>query len=219
MIEILIVEDEWQIAELVRINLQREGHHCTCVYDGTAAADLLETQRFDLAILDIMLPGINGYELLDYIRPMEIPVIFLTAKTQVNDIVKGLRSGAEDYISKPFEIPELLARVETVLRRFHKNDSRLVSGNVQVDLQSHTVTRAGEPISLTSKEYELLVLFIRNKNIALFRDRIYESVWKEEYTGNSRTVDLHVQRLRKKLGWEEKIQSVYKIGYRLEEKE
>lgn len=219
MIEILIVEDEWQIAELVRINLQSEGYHCTCAYDGTAAADLLETQRFDLAILDIMLPGINGYELLDYIRPMEIPVIFLTAKTQVNDIVKGLRSGAEDYISKPFEIPELLARVETVLRRFHKNDSRLVSGDVQVNLQSHTVTRAGEPISLTSKEYELLVLFIRNKNIALFRDRIYESVWKEEYTGNSRTVDLHVQRLRKKLGWEEKIQSVYKIGYRLEEKE
>lgn len=137
----------------------------------------------------------------------------------MNDIVKGLRSGAEDYISKPFEIPELLARVETVLRRFHKNNSRLVSGEVQVDLQSHTVTRAGEPVSLTSKEYELLVLFIRNKNIALFRDRIYESVWKEEYIGNSRTVDLHVQRLRKKLGWEEKIQSVYKIGYRLEEKE
>lgn len=150
---------------------------------------------------------------------MEIPVIFLTAKTQVNDIVKGLRSGAEDYVSKPFEIPELLARVETVLRRFHKNDSRLVSGEVQVDLQSHTVTREGKMVSLTSKEYELLVLFIRNKNIALFRDRIYESVWKEEYSGNSRTVDLHVQRLRKKLGWEEKIQAVYKIGYRLEEKE
>ena len=217
---ILVIEDEMAINDLLCMNLEAAGYETVGYLDGNDASEgVAQDHEFQCALVDIMLPGINGYELLDYIRPMEIPVIFLTAKTQVNDIVKGLRSGAEDYVSKPFEIPELLARVETVLRRFHKNDSRLVSGEVQVDLQSHTVTREGKMVSLTSKEYELLVLFIRNKNIALFRDRIYESVWKEEYSGNSRTVDLHVQRLRKKLGWEEKIQAVYKIGYRLEEKE
>lgn len=166
-----------------------------------------------------MLPGANGYELLEFVRPMEIPVIFLTAKGEVADKVKGLRMGAEDYITKPFELAELLARVETVLRRYHKAEEILACGAVKVDLRSHRVTRNSEPVSLTAKEYELLVLFLRNKNIALYRDRIYEEVWQEEYTGNSRTVDLHVQRIRKKLGLEEQITAVYKIGYRLEEKE
>lgn len=217
MTEILIVEDDRPIARLVEKNLLDAGYRCTCAFDGAKAADLLEQKRFDLVLLDIMLPEINGYELLEFIRPMEIPVIFLTAKSQVNDIVKGLRLGAEDYLSKPFEIVELLARVETVLRRYNKNGNILVCGDVTVDLLSHTVRKGGEPVSLTVKEYDLLLLFIRNRNIALFRDRIYESVWKEEYMGNSRTVDLHVQRLRKKLLWEDRIVSVYKIGYRLED--
>lgn len=218
MTEILIVEDDHQIAELIRVNLVSEGYACTCVYDGARAADLLEERRFDLILLDIMLPEIDGYELMEYIRPLGIPVIFLTAKTQVNDIVKGLRLGAEDYLTKPFDIMELVARVETVLRRYNKKGSALSCGDVKVDLLSHTVTKGGNEVKLTVKEYELLLLFIRNRNIALFRDRIYESVWKEEYMGNSRTVDLHVQRLRKKLGWEERISSVYKVGYRLEDK-
>ncbi len=217
MTEILIVEDDRQIAELVRMNLSGAGYRCTCAFDGIEAADLLSARTFDLVLLDIMLPGADGYELMEYIRPSGIPVIFLTAKTQVKDIVKGLRLGAEDYLCKPFDIMELLARVETVLRRYHKNDDRLICGDVSVDLLSHTVTKGGEPVNLTVKEYDLLLLFIRNKNIALFRDRIYESVWKEEYMGNSRTVDLHVQRLRRKLGWEECIHAVYKVGYRLEE--
>lgn len=218
MTEILIVEDDHQIAELIRVNLVSEGYACTCVYDGAKAADILEERRFDLILLDIMLPEIDGYELMEYIRPLGIPVIFLTAKTQVNDIVKGLRLGAEDYLTKPFDIMELVARVETVLRRYNKKGSALSCGDVKVDLLSHTVTKGGNEVKLTVKEYELLLLFIRNRNIALFRDRIYESVWKEEYMGNSRTVDLHVQRLRKKLGWEERISSVYKVGYRLEDK-
>lgn len=218
MTEILIVEDDHQIAELIRVNLVSGGYVCTCVHDGDAAADLLERRRFDLILLDVMLPGIDGYELMEYIRPLEIPVIFLTAKTQVNDIVKGLRLGAEDYLAKPFDILELTARVETVLRRYNKKDDVLTCGDIRVDLLSHTVTKDGREVKLTVKEYELLLLFIRNKNIALFRDRIYESVWKEEYMGNSRTVDLHVQRLRRKLGWEDKISAVYKIGYRLEDK-
>ncbi len=219
MTEILIVEDDRQIAELIRVNLASEGYVCTCIHNGVEAADILEQRRFDLILLDIMLPGIDGYELMEYIRPLKIPVIFLTAKTQVNDIVKGLRLGAEDYLTKPFDIMELLARVETVLRRYNKKDSVLTCGDVKVDLLSRTVEKNGAEIRLTAKEYELLLLFIRNRNIALFRDRIYESVWKEEYMGNSRTVDLHVQRLRRKLGWEEKISAVYKIGYRLEDRQ
>lgn len=217
MISILIVEDDKAISELIRINLEDAGYECTCVYDGILAADILETQRFDLALFDIMLPGADGYELLEYVKPLEIPVIFLTAKGEVADKVKGLRLGAEDYLTKPFEIMELLARVETVLRRYHKNEPILQFEDVIVDTLSHSVQKAGKKISLTTKEYELLLLFMRNKNIALFRDRIYESVWKEEYMGNSRTVDLHVQRLRKKMDWEEKLTAVYKIGYRLED--
>lgn len=217
MISILIVEDDRHISELIATNLKDAGYSCTCAYDGTEAADILERQRFDLILLDIMLPEINGYELMEYIRPLEIPVIFLTAKAEVKDKVKGLRLGAEDYLAKPFEILELLARVETVLRRYQKGTAVLKCGEVVVDTMSHTVKKSGETINLTIKEYELLLLFIRNQNIALFRDRIYESVWGEEYMGNSRTVDLHVQRLRKKLEWEEKLVAVYKIGYRLEE--
>ena len=217
MISILIVEDDRHIAELINTNLTDAGYSCICAYDGMMAANILEEQRFDLVLLDIMLPEINGYELLEYIKPFGTPVIFLTAKAEVKDIVKGLRLGAEDYLTKPFEIIELLARVETVLRRYNKNKSVLTCGDVVVDTMSHTVKKGGEVVMLTMKEYDLLLLFIRNKNIALFRDRIYESVWEEEYVGNSRTVDLHVQRLRKKLGWEEKLTAVYKIGYRLED--
>lgn len=217
MISILIVEDDKAISELVRINLEEAGYQCTCVYDGISAANLLETERFDLAIFDIMLPGINGYELLEYVKPLEVPVIFLTAKGEVIDKVKGLRLGAEDYLTKPFEIMELLARVENVLRRYHKSETILRFQDVTVDTLSHSVEKSGKKIKLTAKEYDLLLLFLRNKNIALFRDRIYECVWKEEYTGESRTVDLHVQRLRKKLHWEAYLEAVYKIGYRLED--
>lgn len=217
MISILIVEDDRAISELVRINLEDAGYQCTCAYDGISAANILETERFELAIFDIMLPGADGYELLEYVKPLELPVIFLTAKGEVTDKVKGLRLGAEDYLTKPFEIMELLARVETVLRRYHKSETTLHFQDVTVDTSSRSVEKAGEKINLTAKEYELLLLFLRNKNIALFRERIYECVWREEYMGDSRTVDLHVQRLRRKLHWEAYLKAVYKIGYRLED--
>lgn len=216
MNRILIVEDEKNISNLIKISLTDAGYACSCVYDGAAAADLLETESFDLILLDIMLPEIDGYELMDYIRPLEIPTIFLTAKSDTKDKVKGLKLGAEDYLTKPFEIIELLARVETVLRRYHKNDTTLTVENVIIDTLSRTVKKDGQPISLTVKEFDLLLLLVQNKNIALFRDKIYEKVWHEPYLGDSRTVDLHIQRLRKKLGWEHKIAAVYKIGYRLE---
>ncbi len=216
MTKILIVEDERPISNLIEMSLRGAGYACTCVYDGTAAADLLERERFDLILLDIMLPGANGYELMEYIRPMGMPVIFLTAKTSVMDKVKGLRLGADDYLAKPFEIIELLARVETVLRRYHKAEARLEAGDVEIDLDSRIVKKAGQPVGLTKKEFDLLVLFVQNQGIALFREKIYERVWESEYMGDSRTVDLHVQRLRRKIGWEDKIKPVYKVGYRLE---
>ena len=216
MTKILIVEDEKPISKLIEMSLTSAGYACTCVYDGMAAADLLEEHRYDLVLLDIMLPGASGYELMDYIRPMDIPVIFLTAKTSVADRVKGLRLGADDYLGKPFEIIELLARVESVLRRYHKTEEVLEAGDLVIDVVSRVVKKNGEVVNLTKKEFDLLVMFVQNCNIALFREKIYEHVWESEYTGDSRTVDLHVQRLRRKVGWEDKIKPVYKVGYRLE---
>ena len=216
MIKILIVEDEEAISDLIRMNLVKAGYHCECAFDGVTAADILSQERFDLILLDIMLPGINGYELLDYIKVLDMPVIFITAMGELNDRVKGLKAGADDYITKPFEIVELLARVETVLRRYHKADDKINILDVEIDIPSRVVMKNGEQIMLTLKEFELLLLFVRNRNIALYRETIYENVWESSYLGDSRTVDLHVQRLRKKLEWEEVIKAVYKVGYRLE---
>lgn len=216
MNRILIVEDEAPIRNLIRMSLEDAGYDCTLAADGEKGADLVEQENFDLILLDIMLPKIDGYELLSYIRTKEIPVIFLTAKSSTQEKVKGLRLGAEDYITKPFEIVELLARVETVLRRFGKNDVVLQVDNVHIDTLSRVVTLDGEPVPLTTKEYDLLLLFVRNRRIALFRDRIYEKVWGDFFEEGSRTVDLHVQRLRKKLHWEALLVPVYKVGYRLD---
>ncbi len=216
MNKILIVEDEKPISNLIKINLLDAGYYCSCAFDGLQAADILERESFDLILLDIMLPKVNGYELMEYIKPLEIPVIFLTAKSSVLDRVKGLKLGAEDYLVKPFEIIELLARVETVLRHYNKNDIILEIEDLSIDTLSRIVRKNGNIINLTTKEYELLLLFIQNKNIVLFRERIYEKIWGDDDMGNSRTVDLHVQRLRKKIQWEEKLVTVYKVGYRLE---
>ena len=216
MIKIFIVEDEKPISDLLRMSLTKAGYECTCAYDGIKAADILETDRFDLILLDVMLPGADGFELMDYIRPLDIPVIFITAKNMVEDRVRGLRLGADDYIVKPFEIIELLARVETVLRRYHKLDRMLEIAGLSIDTRSMVVRREGRELTLTRKEYELLLLFARNPGIALYRETIYERVWGSDYLGDSRTIDLHVQRVRKKAGWEDKLQSIYKVGYRLE---
>lgn len=215
MIKILVVEDEEPISNLIRMNLTKAGYYCKCAFDGKEAADIMASEPFDLFLLDIMLPQINGYELMDYAKSLNTPVIFITAMGSVENRVKGLKQGADDYITKPFEVLELLARVEAVLRRYNKSERILKVLDIEVDVDSRTVTQNGEPVTLTLKEFELLLLFIRNKNIALYRDVIYESVWESEYMGESRTVDLHVQRLKKKLHWEDKIVAVYKVGYRL----
>ena len=216
MIKILIVDDEKPICDLIDINLSAAGYQCKSVQDGLAAIDLIERESFDLILLDIMLPGADGFDIMEYIRPLKVPVIFITARGEVKNKIKGLKLGAEDYLVKPFDVLELAARVEVVLRRFHKTEQTLTAGDVTVDLEARKVTRGGRPVVLTNKEFGLLVLFMQNRNIALFRERLYETVWKGEYFGDSRTLDLHVQRLRRKLGWEQSLVAVYKVGYRLE---
>lgn len=215
MLKILIAEDEEPIANLIRMNLLKAGYQCTWASDGEKAADLMMNEPFDLILLDIMLPGINGYELMEYAKGMELPVIFLTALGTTENKVKGLKMGADDYLTKPFEIVELLARVEAVLRRYNKAESIIEIHDIVIDTASRSVKRGDEEIFLTMKEFDLLLLFVRNRNIALYRETIYENVWGGEYLGQSRTVDLHVQRLKKKLQWEDKISAVYKVGYRL----
>ena len=216
MIRILIVDDEKPICDLIDMNLSAAGYDCRSVQDGIAAIDLIEKEDFDLVLLDIMLPGADGFDIMEYIKPLKIPVIFITARSDVRDKVRGLKLGAEDYLVKPFDVLELVARVEVVLRRFHKTENILTAGDVTVDLEALKVTRAGRPIVLTNKEYGLLVLFMQNKNVALFKETLYEKVWKDEYIADSRTLELHVQRLRRKMGWEKKLVAVYKVGYRLE---
>lgn len=216
MVKILIAEDEEPIANLIRMNLKKAGYACECAYDGQEATDRMEEGHYDLLLLDIMLPKINGYELMEYAKSIQLPVIFITAMNSTENKVKGLKMGAEDYLAKPFEIVELLARVEAVLRRCNKIGRMLHILDVDIDLSSRTVMQDNQQILLTLKEYELLLFFARNPNIALYREVIYEQVWEKEYTGDSRTVDLHVQRLKKKLGWDKHICAVYKIGYRLE---
>lgn len=217
MLKILIAEDDEAIANLIRINLTKAGYFCTCAYDGREAANLMEKSEFDLALLDIMLPYVNGYELMDYAASLQLPVIFITAMGNTVQKVKGLKMGAEDYITKPFDISELLARVEVVLRRFHKADRLLYVHGIVVDTESRQVMKDGKEVMLTPKEFAVLLLFMRNRNIALSREAIYEKVWDGDLAGACRTVDLHVQRLKKKLGLEEHIKTIYKIGYRLED--
>ena len=216
MIKILIVDDEKPICDLIDINLTAAGYQCKAVQDGLQAIDLIEKENFALILLDVKLPGADGYDIMEYIRPLKVPVIFITAKHEVKDRVKGLRLGAEDYLVKPFEVVELVARVEVVLRRFNKTQKLLQAGDVVVDVEARKVTKAGVPVVVTNKEYGLLVLFIRNKNVALFKENLYEKVWGDEYIADSRTLELHVQRLRKKMGWEHNLVAVYKVGYRLE---
>ncbi len=217
MIRILAVDDEKPITELLRVSLSRAGYQCVCVYDGVSAANMIEKETFDLVLLDIMLPGIDGFELMDYIRQTGIPVIFLTAKNAVADRVKGLRMGAEDYIVKPFDVLELLARVDGVLRRHGKLDTNIRIDDLEINTLSMQVFRRGEEIPLTRKEYDLLLLFAQNVGVVLSKMTIYERVWGGEYPENTRTVELHIQRMKKKLNWDDKIRPVYGMGYRLEE--
>ena len=215
MAEILIVEDEELINNLIKENLVLAGHVCTQVYDGQAALDTIHNHTFDLILLDIMLPACSGYDILPKCK--DIPVIILTARDGVYDKVKGLNRGAEDYIVKPFDMLELIARVNVVLRRNAGNQKEIFQlGKLCVDLQSHKISLDGSEVLLTLKEYELLEYFIRNRNIALTRERLIEQVWGYDYEGDTRTVDVHVASIRRKLDLGKQLKTVYKLGYRLE---
>lgn len=215
MQKILVVEDDEAISNLIYTTLKSEGYECRRAFDGKEGADAMENERFDLVLLDLMLPEISGYDLLEYIRQLEIPVIIVSAMNQVQDKIRGLKMGADDYLAKPFQIGELCARVESVLRRTGKKKTVFTCGDVTVDTQSRSVLKNGTEIELTVKEFDLLVVLLSHKNVALTRAFLYESVWEEDYTGETRTLDNHIQRLRKKLEWNDRIQTVFRIGYRL----
>lgn len=217
MINILVVEDDLPISNLIKLNLNMASYESKAAYNGEDALKLIEKENFDLILLDIMLPKTDGFKLLEKIKPKGIPVIFLTAKSSVTDKVYGLRAGADDYITKPFEGIELLARIDNVLRHYHKKANSLVFGDIEIQLEEMLVKKSGELIDLTVKEFELAVYFIKNKNIVLTRERLVQEVWGYDYLGDSRTIDNYVQKLRKKLDWKDKVKTIFKLGYRLEE--
>lgn len=216
MAHILIVEDEDHIAGMIAATLELANHTCRRAADGREVLGLVQAGGFDLVLLDVMLPGLDGFGVMEQLRSTGVPVIFLSAMQQVEDKVRGLRLGAEDYISKPFEALELLARVEVVLRRSGKGEQVLTYGPIRQDLGSHTVTRDGQPVSLSPKEFELLRVFLQHQDLALSRNRLLSAVWGYEYEGESRTVDIHVQRLRQKLGLTNHLVTLPRVGYRLE---
>lgn len=214
---ILVVEDDDGIRDLIEINLSMVGYKVYTAIDGEEGKNIFLKENIDLALLDVMLPKIDGFQLVEIIKQKEIPVIFITAKDSVYDKVKGLRLGADDYIVKPFENIELLARIEAVARRYSKNDKIIKFKDITIYTEKRIVKQNDKTVDLTLKEYELLLSFILNKNIALSREQLLENVWGIEYIGETRTVDIHVQRLREKLNLKENIKTVYKIGYRLED--
>lgn len=214
---ILIVEDDSSISNIIKMNLTIVGYETEQAYDGIEALETIRSGKFDLILLDVMIPRMDGFELMEKIRPLEVPVIFLTARESVFDKVSGLKLGADDYMVKPFEAIELLARIETVLRRYGKEDSVIAFHHIRVYLDKREVTTHDTVAELTPKEYELLIVLIRNKNIALSREQFIEKVWGGDFYGETRTVDMHIKSLRKKLGLQEHIKTIYKIGYRLED--
>lgn len=215
---ILVVEDEEAIAELVAMNLMVAGYDVQAVHDGTEAEALIKSgASFDLAVLDVMLPGKDGFSLMPVMQDAQIPVIFLTARDDVISKITGLKKGAEDYIVKPFEILELLVRIEKVLDRRGRTTQEMQVADVIIDLQRRVVTKNGEEIHLKPMEYEVLVLMAKNKNVTFTRERLVKEVWGSDYLGETRTVDVHIGQLRKKLGFSQVIQTIPKIGYRLED--
>lgn len=213
---VLIVEDDPAISRLMESNLLVAGYAPVCAMDGRQALDTIAAHPFDLALCDVMLPELDGFELLPYLRERGIPVIYVSAKADVPSRVQGLRLGAEDYLVKPFDILELLVRMEKVLARSAPAESRLVYQDVTVDLDSRLVSKGQEPVALKPMEYELLCMFMKHPGMVLTREKLLRQVWGDAYIGETRTVDVHVAALRKKLSWNDQLVTVYKLGYRLE---
>ena len=223
--KILVIEDDTAISELICMNLEAAGYDPVPIYDGEEAetAVLAEKEKregvpeYALALLDIMLPGKDGFQLMEVMQTAEIPVIYLTAKADVVSKVHGLRAGAQDYIVKPFEVLELLVRIEKVLQRTGRGREIIEIQDVRIDRKEHQVTKGGKPVALKPMEYELLVLLAGNKNVAFSREQLLSQVWGSDYMGETRTVDVHIGRLRKKLDFFDVIRTIPKTGYRLED--
>lgn len=214
MAKILIVEDEKAINDLVKFNLELVGHDCCQVFDGDTGLEEALKLKYDLIILDVMLPKYSGFEIMEYIE--KTPVIFVTARTSTNDRIKGLRLGADDYITKPFDIVELIERVKAVLRRTKADSTVFEFDDIRIEFGNRRVYKSGEEVGLKPKEFDLLEALINNCNLALTREKLLRLVWGYDYEGDSRTVDVHIQRVRRKLGISDRIQTVYKTGYRFE---
>lgn len=216
MIQILIVEDDCNIVKMLEAALSIVGYQSSVCMDGNEAVNAIRSGNFDLVLLDVMLPGMDGFQVIEQINAAEVPVIFLTARQEVSDKVRGLKLGAEDYIVKPFEAVELLARIEVVLRRVNRGNTVLQYETIVVNLDEHTVRQDGKMISLTPKEFDVLVFFMQNLDVALTRERLLSHVWGYEFAGESRTVDIHVQQVRRKLSLQSRLVTIPKLGYRLE---
>jgi len=214
MAHILVVEDEPEINDLITMNLTLVGHTCQSALDGDQALALAARNAFDLVLLDVLLPGTDGFSVLPQLGGT--PTIFVTARGSLPDRVRGLDLGADDYIVKPFEALELIARVNAVLRRTMRGDDSFTLGDVTVDFAGRTVTRQEHLVDVTPQEFDLLEVLVTNRNIALSRDQLLQRAWGYDFPGGTRTVDSHIQRLRTKLGWDDVIKTVYKVGYRLE---
>lgn len=213
MAKILIAEDERAINDLIKLNLTLVGHKCEQVFDGEAALERALSGQYDLVILDVMLPGLSGFEIIGQIRT---PVIFVTARVSAEDRIRGLKLGADDYIVKPFEILELVERVRAVLRRTKGESEAFEFDGIRVEFDTRRVYKDGSEVILKPKEFDLLAAFITNRNLALSREKLIELVWNFDYDGDTRTVDVHVQKLRVKLGIGDRLKTIYKMGYRLE---
>lgn len=213
--KILIVEDEKAIVDLLEMALSAQGYLCVHEMNGEAALQRIDEESFDMILLDVMLPEISGFEIMEYIAPRKIPVIFITAKSDIADRIHGLQLGADDYLVKPFDMMELLARVQAVLRRYRGFSDQLTYRDIVMNLNAHTVTKGGQEVYLTIKEFELLKLFLNNRNLIMYREVLFQHVWHQDLSYESRTLDLHIQKLRRKLDLTDAIRTVYKIGYKL----
>ena len=213
MARILIVADDAAIREVLGMHLELVGHTCMEAQDAAHARGLLADNRADVALLDVMMPGEDGFSLGQWLIGEGVPVLFVTAKTAVCDRVRGLRMGAQDYILKPFEPAELLARVENILRRTKKEEASFACPGLEVDFEARRVMRNGQEVALTALEFDLLAMLVRRRNVAMSREELLGGVWGYDYAGETRTVDVHIQRLRSKIG-PSYIETVYKFGYR-----
>lgn len=219
MQRILVVEDDFAISDLIIMNLQVCGYNCDAAFDGDEAIAAIEKKAYDLALLDVMLPEKDGFELISYMQERAIPVIYVSARADVADRVKGLRLGAEDYIVKPFDIMELIVRMEKVLARTHTECRIYTVCGAAIDEENHTVEVDGEFIELKPMEFALMLTLVHHQGMAFTREQLLNSVWGDEFFGETRTVDVHIAALRKKLHWNDAIQTVYRIGYRLRKEE